>query len=147
MSSRWVLYRALEKRASLVLLVVSLNSNAFAQQLPCRTLFIPEKRMAVYPGLARKGHVQGPVSLVVHFKPSGRASDVQVVESQRMLQEKAVSFVRGWRAAPGVSPCTCQVKITYHLRLPAELKVPAFVRTGPQTATITADAPPIEALY
>ncbi len=147
MSPRWVSYKALDKRALLVSLMVSFSATAFAQQLPCRNLSIPELPMAVYPELARKGHVQGPVSLVVHFKPSGRASDVQVIEGQRMLQQSAASFVRRWRTESGDSPCTCQVTITYHLRHPEETKVSGFVRTGPQTGTITADAPPIETLY
>jgi TonB family protein len=136
MSSRWVLS-----------LVVTLSWSACAQQLPCRNLSIPESRMAAYPELARKGHVQGPVNLVVHFKPSGRVSDVQVIDGQRMLQQSAASFVRGWRTESDKSPCTCEVTLTYHLRQPEEPKVPAFVRTGPQTGTITADAPPIETLY
>lgn len=147
MSSYWVFCKARDKRTWLVPFIATLSCSVCAQQPSCNVHSVSESRTAVYPPMARRAHVQGPVSLVVHFDRKGRASDVQVIDGNRMLQQNAAIFVRGWKAELNNSLPICQITITYHLRQPDEPKVSVFVRTGPQAGTITADALPPETFY
>jgi TonB family protein len=79
-----------------------------------------ERRVPIYPELARRIRLQGDVAVEVIISPEGRVESVRAVSGHPMLIQSALDAARIWRFAPtllnGVPVCVTGV-ITFVFKL------------------------------
>jgi protein TonB len=59
-----------------------------------------ERRVPIYPELARRIRLQGDVAVEVIISPEGRVESVRAVSGHPMLTQSALDAARIWRFAP-----------------------------------------------
>jgi protein TonB len=59
-----------------------------------------ERRVPIYPELARRIRLQGDVAVEVIISPEGRVESVRAISGHPMLTQSALDAARAWRFAP-----------------------------------------------
>ena len=97
-------------------LLMTLGLPAFAQTSNCGGLAsTAESDPPRYPPIDRAAHVTGRVITMIVFEPNGRAASASVVSGPKLLQESALSYVKGLRANDYTGPRTCAIVVSYIL--------------------------------
>jgi TonB family protein len=69
----------------------------------------------IYPAIAVKMRVEGPVKLAATIDPDGTVSDVKVVSGHALLVQAAVEAVKKWKYESGDGKSTQSVSVEFAL--------------------------------
>jgi hypothetical protein len=89
--------------------------HANAQFAPCGISRVMNWSSPAYPPIARAAHIQGPVTFLVKFDTSGKATDVKFVAGPEMLRKVSLDSVQTMRVNSFEGTRECPVTITYQL--------------------------------
>jgi TonB family protein len=90
----------------------------------------------VYPPSAKKGHIEGNVTLDVAVDQQGNVTDIRVIDGREPLVKAALDAVKEWKyEPPKQAPVHTTVTVNFTLDAPAE-------NTGPGAKQPAGSAPP-----
>jgi len=69
----------------------------------------------VYPEIAKRLRIAGPVHLEVTVDPEGKVTGVKAVSGSQVLSPAAEDAVRKWRFVPAAATSTVYVEVTFTL--------------------------------
>src|SRR5437762_4087848 len=106
-------FRRLTLAGLLLLNILALSSNGFAQAQPPETRKVKTKVDPEYPELARRLNLKGIVRVQVTVAPGGSVKDVKELGGNPVLLDALIRAVRKWKYEPAEKESVLEVKFDF----------------------------------
>jgi TonB family protein len=107
---KWAKFALLRATAVALVLALGLPFCGRAEERAVKSRVAP-----VYPEIAKRMKVSGPVKLDVTVDADGKVTDVKEVSGNHTLSIAAQEAVRKWKFAPGPGVSTVSVELNFNL--------------------------------
>jgi hypothetical protein len=134
-------------RGATVLAMLISSSALCAQAASCGLGSFNEISHLAYPPLAIAARVQGDVSLMTSFSPSGEVLSLRVLGGSEILRQAAQDFVAGWHVNRYGGPRECAIVIQFRIGKETETPRTTITRIDPQHVLITTEPRPPSIQY